>query len=130
MENKKEIKLAIVGSRTFDDLNKFHKIIQILKNNYTFSLIVSGGAKGADSMGEKYADDNNIPKLILKADWKKFGKRAGFIRNVDIIKNCDLCVAFWDGNSHGTKHDIKLCKEMNKPCIVYNYITGILSKEN
>ncbi len=121
---KEQIKLAIVGSRTFNDLQIFYKCLQILKVDYDIIKIISGGAKGADTLGEQYADINNIPKLILIADWKQYGKRAGFIRNIDIIKNCTHCLAFWDGESHGTKHDLELCKQQNKPYFVYNFVTG------
>ena len=130
MDYKKDIKLAIVGSRTFNDLNMFYKLIQMIKVYYNIIQIISGGARGADTIGEKYADDNNISKLIFKADWKKYGKKAGFIRNVDIIENCDLCLAFWDGESHGTKHDIELCEKMNKQCMVYNFKSGLIYKNN
>lgn len=125
---KKEIKLAIVGSRTFNDLNIFYKCIQIIKVDYDIIKIISGGARGADTLGEMYADENNISKAIYKPNWEKFGRKAGFLRNIDIIKNCDMCLAFWDGESHGTKHDLELCKEYNKICLVYNFVTGIFYK--
>lgn len=127
---KKQIKLAIVGSRTFNDLQAFYKCLQVLKVDYEIIQIISGGAKGADSIGEKYADENNIPKLIFKPDWQKYGKRAGFLRNEDIIKNCNFCLAFWDGESHGTKHDIELCKKYNIPCFIYNFNSGESEIEN
>ena len=91
---------------------------------------MSGGAKGADALGERYAEIHNIPTKIYYADWKKFGRRAGPIRNVDIINRCDVCVAFWDGQSHGTKHDIDLCREQHKLCIIFNYITKSTKKKN
>lgn len=109
------MKLAIVGSRTFDDYNM---LVDFIKDNYNIdeiTHIVSGGARGADTFGERFADEFNKEKLIFPADWKKYGKKAGFLRNVDIIKNCDECACFWDGESHGTKHDIDLCNEMGKP---------------
>ena len=79
------------------------------------SLVVSGAAKGADSLGEKWAIENNIQTLIFPADWDKHGKRAGFIRNEDIIKNCDGVVAFGDGESKGTVHSLSLAETYNKP---------------
>lgn len=121
---KEKIKLAIVGSRTFNKADIFEDTLIKLEKEYDIIMVVSGGARGADSMGEYYANKNGIDKLIFKADWKTYGKRAGFIRNVDIIKNCDVCVAFWDGESHGTKHDIELCEQYNKKCYIVNYITN------
>ena len=128
----KEIKVAIVGSRTF---NSYDDVVTVLSefissNDVTVTEIVSGGAKGADALAERYAEIHNIPTKIYYADWKKFGRRAGPIRNVDIIKRCDVCVAFWDGESHGTKHDIDLCREQHKRCIIFNYITKETTIEN
>ena len=117
--------LSIVGSRTFNDYETLKEIVNkvLSENNYDIMEIVSGGAKGADSLAERYANENNIHLTVYKADWEKYGKRAGFIRNVDIIKHCNICIAFWDGESRGTLHDINLCKEHNKKCFVYNFIT-------
>lgn len=114
------MKVAIVGSRTFNDYELLKAFIKLKsqENNIEIDTIVSGGAKGADTLGEQYAEEHHLNKLIFKADWDKYGKRAGFIRNVDIIKNCDVCFAFWDGESHGTKHDLELCEEYNKQYFV------------
>lgn len=117
------MKAAIVGSRTFDNYEILKQFIQSksAENNLLIDTIVSGGARGADTLGERFAEENNLNKLIFYADWGKYGKRAGFIRNVDIIKNCDVCFAFWDGVSHGTKHDIELCAQYNKPCYICRF---------
>lgn len=121
-----DIKLAIVGSRTFNDYATFNYVVNKIckENGYNIVEIISGGAKGADSFAEQYADMHKISKIVFRADWKKFGKRAGFIRNVDIIKECTHCIAFWDGDSHGTKHDIELCIEQKKDIYVYNFVTN------
>ncbi len=107
------MKLAIIGSRTFEDYSFLTETLEPYKSKIT--LVISGAAKGADSLGEKWANQNNIPTLIFPADWDKHGKRAGFIRNEDIIKNCECCIAFWDGKSKGTSHSILLCEKYNKP---------------
>jgi hypothetical protein len=119
-----DVKLAIVGSRTFFDYKVLKNTLDDLSTEHSLNYveIISGGAKGADSLGEMYAKEKDIPTKIFPAEWKKYGKKAGFKRNVDIIENCDLCVCFWDGESHGTQHDINLCKEMHKPCFVYNFL--------
>ena len=122
----KKVKLAVVGSRTFNDYALAVSIINKIakENDYEYVEIISGGAKGADTFGEQYANINKIPTKIFYPDWKKYGKKAGFLRNVDIIRNCDICICFWDGQSHGAKHDIDLCKEYNKICYTYNFITN------
>ena len=108
------MKLAIIGSRDFNDLTKLNNELEPYLSR--IEMVVSGGAKGADKMGEEWAKRNNIKTLIFLAEWNKFGKSAGFIRNEDIIKNCDEVIAFWDGMSKGTKHSISLAEKFNKPC--------------
>ena len=117
--------LAIVGSRTFDNYEMLtSKIDEICaNNNIEIGKIVSGGARGADRMGERFAKERGIETLIFPAEWNKYGKRAGFIRNETIIDNCDICIAFWDGESRGTKHDIDLCKQKGKVCYVVYFGT-------
>lgn len=106
------MKLAIIGSRKFNDWELLATSLEpYLKD---VDLVISGGANGADKLGEKWATLNGIETLIFLADWEHFGKRAGFIRNVDIITSCDLCIAFWDGISRGTAHSISLCNKYNK----------------
>lgn len=118
--------VAIVGSRSFNDYDKVKSFINRWKIFYSINIdcIISGGANGADKLGEKYAKEYNIEIKIFRPDWDTYGKSAGFRRNIDIIKNCDVCFAFWDGNSKGTKHDIDLCKKMNKDCFIYNKMTN------
>lgn len=107
------MKIAIIGSRDFTDKSLLNKTLEPYKPKITY--IVSGGAHGADTLGEEWAKENGIETQIFYADWDKHGKRAGFIRNVDIIENCDGCIAFWDGESKGTKHSISLCEKYDKP---------------
>ena len=114
------MKVAIVGSRSFSDYKIFSNFMEDLieNKNLVIEEIISGGAKGADSLAEIYAREKGIPIEIIRPEWNAFGKSAGFIRNRDIIMKCDVCAAFWDGESHGTKHDISLCKELGKPYYV------------
>lgn len=121
-------KCAIVGSRTFNDYDKLCSVLDWIKSymGYSFDVIISGGAKGADSLAEQYAKDNNITLSVHPANWKKYGKRAGFLRNKEIIKNTEICVAFWNGISKGTADDIELCNKYVKECWIYNFEEGIL----
>ena len=111
------MKLSIIGSRSFFDYTMLEKIL----NKEKIDILVSGGAIGADSLGEQYAENNNIPTLIFKPDWKRFGRAAGFIRNKDIIDNSDKVIAFWDGKSKGTLNSINLAKKQNKKVIIYEF---------
>lgn len=121
-ENQNNYNLAIVGSRSITDQQFVNRIFNAFKFMFgNPNKVISGGAKGIDSFGEQWADLNNIEKIIFKPDWDTYGKRAGFIRNEDIIKNCDVCLAIWDGESNGTKHDIQLCEENKKELVLFNY---------
>ena len=112
------MKYAIIGSRSFNNYDKLKSILDIIRIEYSIDTIISGGASGADSLAEKYAKENNIPLVIYRAEWDKYGKRAGFIRNKYIIDDCDICIAFWDGKSKGTKHSIDLAKSSNKKVLI------------
>lgn len=80
--------------------------------------IISGGARGADKLGEQYALEYHIPIRHLPAEWYKYGKRAGIIRNTDIVRLADIVVAFWDGKSPGTRHTIAESKRLGKTCYI------------
>ena len=58
------------------------------------TLIISGGAKGADTLAKRYAAENNIPMKEFLPNWDTFGKSAGYLRNKEIVENCDGLVAF------------------------------------
>lgn len=113
------MKIAIIGSRTFNNYPFLKEIL--LPHKHKITEIVSGGAKGADSLGERFADEFKIPKKIFLPDWTTNGKAAGLIRNHDIIKNCDKVIAFWDGVSKGTKHALELCSKYNKSYQIFKF---------
>lgn len=112
------MKLAVVGSRGFNDYELLKNKLDKIHNRKPITVIVSGGARGADSMGERWAKENDIETIIFYPNWDKYGKKAGFIRNEDIIKNSDVVVACWNKISKGTEHSIKLAKKYNKPCLI------------
>lgn len=113
--------VAVVGSRTFTDWSLLDETLTAFHRATPISKIVSGGARGADSMAERWANAHTIPVTVFPAEWQKYGKRAGFIRNELIISSCDRCFAFWDGQSKGTKHDIDLCAKQNIPCQIIRF---------
>ena len=98
--------VAVIGSRTFNN----YELVKSELSKIHISKIVSGGAKGADSLGIKYAKEFNINYQEFLPNWNKYGRSAGFRRNKTMIDNCDLVVAFWDGKSKGTKHSILLAR--------------------
>lgn len=108
--------LLVAGTRTFNDYYLLSKKIKQLTARYGDNIcIVSGGAKGADTLAEQYAKDNNLEFVKFPAKWDEYGKKAGFIRNEEMHHFISQqehrgCILFWDGKSKGTKHNIGLSK--------------------
>ena len=111
--------LAIIGSRSFNDMELLEEKLSEYVGKAT--RVVSGGAKGADSLAERWAFRYGCDLSIHLPDWKKHSKKAGFIRNIEIINECDECVAFWDGKSRGTQHSIFMCNKLNKKVTIVEY---------
>jgi len=103
------MKTIIAGSRTIEDYELLSKIIK--ESNFKIDLIVSGGAKGVDELGERYAREHAIPLKLFPADWDKYGKSAGMIRNQQMVDYADSLIAIWDGKSKGTAHTINQAKK-------------------
>lgn len=118
-KTEKHMKTAVIGTRTFENYSQLCETLDNLGHKPT--EIISGGAKGADALAERYAHDNNIPLTIHLANWKAYGKAAGPIRNQQLIEACDQVIAFWDGQSKGTGHTIKTAKAKGKPTKVIHY---------
>lgn len=108
-------KVAVVGSRDYQDLDRVRRYIEQLPSD---TVIVSGGARGVDSVAEKAARARGLDVIIYHPEWEKLGKRAGFIRNKTIVEEADLVVAFWNHKSKGTAHTIDLARSMGKQVIV------------
>jgi len=117
------MKIAIIGSRTFDDFYLLEKTLNDYKklHDIEYELIISGGAIGADSLGKEYADRYGIETIIFLPDWNKYKKAAGFVRNKDIINNAEVIFAFWDGKSKGTAHSMNLARDQQKELIVVKF---------
>lgn len=111
------MKVAVIGSRGFNNYDLVKKTL----SNIEITLLVSGGADGADSLGEQYAIENNIETKIFLPDWEKHKRAAGMIRNTDIVNESEVVVAFWDGTSRGTLDSINKAKKLNKKLIIINY---------
>lgn len=105
----KTFRVIIAGSRGFTDYPLLAETMDsLLQNIKTPVTVVCGMARGADLLGERYALDRDFQIQRYPADWDKHGKRAGYIRNEQMAQNADALVAFWDGESRGTKHMIDL----------------------
>lgn len=106
-----EIRVAVVGSRSFNDATlMIRKLDHLLSNTSKQVTIISGGARGADTLAEDYADAKGIGKIIIEANWDKLNNAAGQMRNRTMASRSTHCVAFWDGVSPGTKGMIQACE--------------------
>lgn len=117
----------VVGSRSFDDYALMKDKLDVLLRNQTKIVIVSGGAKGADTLAEQYAKDKGYQTIVFPAKWDEHGKSAGYIRNAEMHEFISRfskrgCVAFWDGKSKGTKHNFELAERYNTPLKVVKNI--------
>ena len=111
------LKVAVVGGRDFKDEQRLKNVLDAINPTH----IVSGGARGADTLARHYAIDNRIPCKEFIPKWELFGNSAGPIRNKEIVRASDMIVAFWDGKSRGTKSTIDIAKQYRKRLAVYNY---------
>ena len=108
------MKLLIVGSREIEDFDLEKHIPE------NTELIISGGARGVDSIAEKYADKRKISKLILRPDYKRYGKAAPLIRNKCMVELADALLIIWDGKSSGTKFTLEYAQSLKKKVILIN----------
>lgn len=102
------MKLLIAGSRSINDLDISPYI------PCGVDMIISGGAKGIDTLAEKYADKHKISKLILRPQYKVYRRAAPLKRNEQMVDICDCILIFWDGKSKGTKHTIDYAQKSKK----------------
>ena len=112
------MKTIIAGSRegiSYDDVLK-----AIESCPWEITEVVSGKARGVDTMGEQWAKENNIPIKEFPADWKKLGRSAGYRRNEQMGDYAEALIAVWDGSSRGTKHMIDIANEKGLKVFVYN----------
>lgn len=111
------MKVIVAGSRGIDSYGLVCHAIRF--SNLDLSEVVSGTARGVDRLGERYGHESEVPVKQFPADWDKYGKRAGYVRNEQMAEYADALVAIWDGESRGTKNMIELMEARNKPVFVY-----------
>ena len=110
------MRVIIAGSRTIVDPTILVSAIEA--SGFEISLVISGRARGPDTLGELWAQANNIPVEFYPAEWEKYGKSAGYVRNDAMPKVADAAIVLWDGKSAGSKNMIELMRRKNKPCHV------------
>lgn len=110
---EEQMKVAVIGSRglTVKNLEKY------LPEGTT--EIVSGGARGIDQCAKEYAKEKGMLLTEFLPEYRKYGRGAPLRRNLQIIEYADQVIAFWDGESHGTKYVIDQCKKKNIKIRIY-----------
>jgi predicted Rossmann fold nucleotide-binding protein DprA/Smf involved in DNA uptake len=125
--------LAVVGSRTFSNYEYMHFMLtEILYSYWVWKCtIISGGARGADQLAERFAKEDGHDISIFPAEWDKYGKSAGYKRNKLIVDNADIVAAFWDGESKGTLHTMNLARKQGKPLYIFtDWKSGTIQKSS
>lgn len=128
-EERRPIRLIVAGSRGFNDYTLLEtSLIHFLSGRKPSEVeIVSGAARGADTLGERFAYEKHCKLHRMPADWNRLGKQAGYIRNEDMAKYASApgydgrCILFWDGKSPGTRHMLDLAYKYHLKVKVIRY---------
>ena len=125
------MRIIIAGSREFSNYSflKSKVLETITKQNHNPKNyeIISGHARGADMLGEKLAKEMGYSLTIMSANWDKYGKSAGCIRNKEMAKyasednDCSILIAFGDGKSKGTKNMINIGEKILDRVVIFDY---------
>lgn len=115
------MKLLITGSRKYDDFEKMNQVIKHLAKvtDSKITMLLHGGAKGADTLAQKWADENGIKTHVIKPNYEKHGKVAPLIRNKELVKLADITLAFYsdDKRTGGTGHTATETIKTEKPLL-------------
>lgn len=119
------MRVALVGSRDFTDWEKFQACVNEALAGWgvhdlaTIECVISGGARGADTMAERWAKENGIHAVVLKPDWQSKGRAAGVMRNTDIVNLCTHLVAFPSRKGSGTQDSVRKAKGAKKVVVEF-----------
>ena len=106
--------VCINGSRSITNIN-----LNLFLNPAHIGCVVTGGARGIDTIAENWAKTNKIEWVCYLPQWNIYGKRAGILRNQDMIDFCDVLISFWDGKSVGTKQAIDYAQSVGRKVIIH-----------
>lgn len=117
-------KIAIAGGRDYTNREEAYRFIeQCIREEIPdeVPVILSGGCRGADALGEQYAGEHGWQVEKFLPRWDEYGRAAGPIRNAQIAEKCDFAICFWDGKSRGTRSLMNLVKKNGKKAYVFRY---------
>lgn len=110
------MKVAVIGSRHVG-ADTYRMILRQLPKGC--SQIISGGACGVDSLAKRAAAELGVKYVCIRPRYQRYGRSAPLVRNIDIVENADCVLAFWDGESKGTRHALGCCIKLGKPFKIF-----------
>jgi hypothetical protein len=113
------MRTIIAGSRDYTDYSGLQEALE--QCGWAPTVVICGGARGADALGKIWAIGQSIPYELYPADWKRYDKSAGYKRNVRMAENAEALIALWDGVSPGTSHMIDIATQKGLKVYVYYY---------
>lgn len=106
------MQLIIAGSRGITDLVMVFEKLDAITATVTEEItVISGGARGVDRLGETWAISRGHSLRVMRAEWDRYGKSAGYRRNQQMAQEGTHLIAIWDGQSRGTRHMIDIARE-------------------
>ena len=116
-------KIVVAGCRDYNNYTEAKEFIEQciskIKKEHTL-IFLSGGCRGADKLGERFAEENGYKLIRYEANLDELGSSAGPIRNYEMAQACDCVICFWDGKSKGTKSMIEFANSFKKPIRIKN----------
>ena len=125
------MKVIIAGGRDISDYKAVEEACAAC--GWPITEVVSGTARGVDRLGEQWAEAHNVPVKRMSADWDRFGKRAGYLRNQDMVNYADALVLVWTGYSRGSAHTLAIAHAMarSRPFLIYEkVVTEVPNEQN
>ena len=117
------VKLVIAGCRDYADYEEASAVISVCLCKWGEEakdlVVLSGGCRGADALGERFAREHGVPIERYLPNWARYGRGAGCERNRQMAAACDGALCFWDGKSRGTASLIRCVTALQKPLCVY-----------
>jgi hypothetical protein len=102
------MRIIIAGSRAINDYARLCDAVR--QAGFPITRVISGAAKGVDALAIRYAAEHNLPCDRFPAEWPRWGRSAGYRRNLLMADHADALIALWDGASPGTRHMIETAK--------------------
>ena len=121
------MRVIIAGSRSITSAQEV--ATAIARSGFVITELISGGARGVDTLGEAWATKHKIPIRRFPAQWLRYGKTAGFRRNEAMAQVADALVAIWDGTSQGTSHMIATARQRGLRICVRQPVRGVNEHE-